>query len=93
MGENRAISQSLPPPQAPPLIVYEYPLSERIRTLLRLEDLFERARHFLAGENPLEHHVALLSLFLDGLESPGGFLVCKRLGKHVSRLRSDCKAG
>ena len=45
------------------MIVYEYPLSERIRTLLRLEDLFERARHFLAGENPLEHHVALLSLF------------------------------
>lgn len=62
MGENRAIPQR-PRPKAPPLIVYEYPLSERIRTLLRLEDLFERARHFLAGENPLEHHVALLSLF------------------------------
>ena len=45
------------------MIVYEYPLNERIRTLLRLEDLFERSRHFLAGENPLEHHVALLSLF------------------------------
>jgi len=62
MGENQVIPQR-PRPQAPPLIVYEYPLSERIRTLLRLEDLFERARHFLAGENPLEHHVALLSLF------------------------------
>ena len=45
------------------MIVYEYPLNERIRTLLRLEDLFERARHFLAGQNPLEHHVALLTLF------------------------------
>src|SRR3972149_6221557 len=62
LGENQPIPQR-PRPQAPPLIVYEYPLSERIRTLLRLEDLFERARHFLAGENPLEHHVALLSLF------------------------------
>jgi len=45
------------------LIVYEYPLNERIRTLLRLEDLFERARHFLAGDTYLEHHVALLSTF------------------------------
>src|SRR3990172_13266450 len=62
MGENRDIPQH-PCPQAPPLIVYEYPLNERIRTLLRLEDLFERTRHFLAGENPLAHHVALLSLF------------------------------
>src|SRR3989337_3893395 len=62
MGENRAIPQR-PCRQAPPLIVYEYPLNERIRTLLRLEDLFERARHFLAGQNPLDHHVALLTLF------------------------------
>jgi len=45
------------------VIVYEYPLNERIRTLLRLEDLFERARHFLAREHPLEHHIALLTLF------------------------------
>src|SRR6185369_14756328 len=47
----------------PPLIVYEYPLTERIRTLLRLEDLFERARHFLSLDDPLEHHAALLTLF------------------------------
>lgn len=45
------------------MIVYEYPLNERIRTLLRLEDLFERSRHFLAGKDPLEHHVALLGMF------------------------------
>ncbi|OGA17597.1 MAG: cell division protein ZapD [Betaproteobacteria bacterium RIFCSPLOWO2_12_FULL_63_13] len=45
------------------MIVYEYPLNERIRTLLRLEDLFERTRHFLAGKEPLEHHVALLGMF------------------------------
>ena len=30
------------------VITYEYPLNERIRTLLRLEDLFERSRHFIA---------------------------------------------
>lgn len=45
------------------MITYEYPLSERIRTLLRLEDLFERANHFLAKEDSLDHHVALLTLF------------------------------
>ena len=45
------------------MITYEYPLSERIRTLLRLEDLFERSRHFVARTDPLDHHVALLTLF------------------------------
>jgi cell division protein ZapD len=50
-------------PEAAALIIYEYPLTERIRTLLRLEDLFERARHFLALSDPLEHHAALLTLF------------------------------
>jgi cell division protein ZapD len=45
------------------VIIYEYPLIERIRTLLRLEDLFERSRHFLSTEGAPEHHVALLTLF------------------------------
>ncbi|MSQ49150.1 MAG: cell division protein ZapD [Betaproteobacteria bacterium] len=45
------------------VIAYEYPLNERIRTLLRLEDLFERARHFIARTDPLDHHVALITLF------------------------------
>jgi cell division protein ZapD len=45
------------------VITYEYPLNERIRTLLRLEDLFDKAAHFLASEGSLEHHVALLTLF------------------------------
>jgi len=45
------------------VISYEYPLSERIRTLLRLEDLFERAQYFAAKPDAQEHHVALLCLF------------------------------
>jgi cell division protein ZapD len=45
------------------VITYEYPLNERIRTLLRLEDLFERSRHFIARTEPHDHHVALLTLF------------------------------
>jgi cell division protein ZapD len=46
-----------------PLIVYEYPLTEKIRTLLRLEDLFERVRHFLGGSDAHDHHAVLLTLF------------------------------
>ena len=45
------------------MITYEYPLNERIRTLLRLEDLFERSRHFIARTEPHDHHMALLTLF------------------------------
>jgi cell division protein ZapD len=46
-----------------PVITYEYPLNERIRTLLRLEYLFERSRHFIARSDPHDHHMALLTLF------------------------------
>ena len=45
------------------MITYEYPLSERIRTLLRLEDLFDKTGHFLRSEGAQEHHVALVTLF------------------------------
>jgi cell division protein ZapD len=45
------------------VISYEYPLSERIRTLLRLEDLYERIDYFLEKHEALQHHVALLLLF------------------------------
>ena len=45
------------------MITYEYPFNERIRTLLRLEDLFERTTYFIQHEGAREHHVALLSMF------------------------------
>ena len=45
------------------MILYEYPLNERVRTLLRLEDLFERMDHFRAGEHHLQHHAALGTMF------------------------------
>lgn len=45
------------------MITYEYPLNERIRTLLRLEDMFGKSSHFMAASGPLEHHVALATLF------------------------------
>lgn len=45
------------------MITYEYPFNERIRTLLRLEDLFEKTAYFAQEEGPLEHHAALVSIF------------------------------
>ena len=45
------------------MITYEYPFNERIRTLLRLEDLFEKTAHFAQSDGPLEHHTALVTLF------------------------------
>ncbi len=45
------------------MITYEYPFNERIRTLLRLEDLFERTIYFVEQQGSREHHVALLSMF------------------------------
>ena len=45
------------------MIRYEHPLNERVRTLMRLEDLFARARFFAEQDAPPDHHAALLSLF------------------------------
>ncbi len=45
------------------MITFEYPLNERIRTLLRLENLFDKVAHFLAVDCAHEHHIALATLF------------------------------
>lgn len=45
------------------MIRYEYPLNERVRTLLRLEDLFDRLDWHVEGEHPYNHHAALVTLF------------------------------
>ena len=42
---------------------YEFPLNERIRTLLRLEDLFNKFNFFISQDHKLDHHAALLTLF------------------------------
>src|SRR5438045_1886036 len=53
------------PPQrsAIDMIRYEHPLNERIRTLMRLEDLYGRAIFFTGQAEPPDHHAALLALF------------------------------
>lgn len=45
------------------MIRYEHPLNERIRTMMRLEDLFQRARYFSARAEPNDHHAALNAMF------------------------------
>jgi len=45
------------------VIRYEHPLNERIRTLMRLEDLYRRAQFFAVQVDPPDHHAALSALF------------------------------
>lgn len=45
------------------MIVYEYPLNERIRTWLRLEDLFGKVGFFIQGKDVRSHHACLLAIF------------------------------
>src|SRR3954468_17820802 len=46
-----------------PVITYEYPLNERIRTLLRLEDLYGRVEFFLHRDSAYDHHACLTGIF------------------------------
>lgn len=45
------------------MISYEFPLNERVRTLLRLEDLYTRILPLIENENHCSHHAALSVLF------------------------------
>ncbi len=50
-------------PSGGPLIRYEYPFNESVRTLLRLEHLFNRMATLVFREAPIDHHFALVTLF------------------------------
>jgi cell division protein ZapD len=45
------------------MISYEFPLNERVRTLLRLEDLFSRLEVLVNRKESIDHHSALGVLF------------------------------
>jgi cell division protein ZapD len=45
------------------LILYEYPLNESIRTMLRLEHLFRRLHELIARDAAVDHHFALSTIF------------------------------
>ena len=61
--EELAISTPPQAKHAPIVLIYEYPLTERIRALLRLEDLFARMAHYLGAPDIHDHHAALTVLF------------------------------
>ena len=50
-------------PTCPALIVYEYPFNESIRTMLRLEHLFDRLGQLIERDAPVDHHHALATIF------------------------------
>ncbi len=45
------------------MILYEYPLNERIRTYLRLEHLFTRLGELAVRDDPVDHHYAITTIF------------------------------
>ncbi len=45
------------------MVRYEYPFNESIRTMLRVEHLFDRLAQLMPREAPVDHHFALVTLF------------------------------
>jgi len=45
------------------LILYEYPFQESVRTMLRLEQLFDRVGQMMVRDAAVDHHFALVTLF------------------------------
>lgn len=45
------------------MIQFEFPLNERVRTWLRIEDLFDKALFFVRAGDARSHHAALLAIF------------------------------
>ncbi|HET7526415.1 MAG TPA: cell division protein ZapD [Burkholderiaceae bacterium] len=45
------------------MILYEYPFQESVRTMLRLEQLFDRIGQLMVRDSALDHHFALVTLF------------------------------
>jgi cell division protein ZapD len=45
------------------LVLYEYPFNESIRTMLRLEHLFDRLGQLMARDSAMDHHFALATIF------------------------------
>jgi cell division protein ZapD len=45
------------------LVLYEYPFNEGIRTMLRLEHLFNRLETLIQRDSAIDHHFALATIF------------------------------
>ncbi len=86
------------------MILYEYPLNERVRTLLRLEDLYDRVRFFLGHDSSHDHHACLTGMFeilevasradlksdlLQELDRQRAFLDALRTNPAISEVKLD----
>ncbi len=45
------------------MVRYEYPFNESIRTMLRLEHLFDRMGQLIPRDTPVDHHYAIATIF------------------------------
>lgn len=72
------------------IVLYEYPLNERIRTFMRLEYLFKQAGHHLKGRSVWDSR-ATLNCILEIIDIFGNTNlkseVLKELERHVSNLK------
>ncbi len=73
------------------MILYEYPFNERVRTYLRLENLFRRLALLMSREHPVDHHHALATLF-EIMEVAGRADLKSEVLKDLDRQRSMLSA-
>ncbi|MBI1396461.1 MAG: cell division protein ZapD [Betaproteobacteria bacterium] len=73
------------------MISYEFPLNERVRTLLRLEDLYGKLDFFTGASEPREHHAAIVTLF-EVLEIAGRADLKSELMQELERQRQHLES-
>ena len=73
------------------MILYEYPFNESVRTLLRLEHLFDRIGQVLPRDAPVDHHFALVTLF-DVMDVAARADLKSELLKELDRHRTQLAA-
>jgi cell division protein ZapD len=73
------------------VLLYEFPFNENVRTLLRLEHLFDRLGQLVARDAALDHHFAVSTLFEVIEASARGDLkseLLKELERHKAQFNS-----
>jgi cell division protein ZapD len=63
LEQRHRVKQSQAICEERPLALYEYPLNESIRTMLRLEHLFDRLGQLVPRDAAVDHHFALATMF------------------------------
>ena len=76
------------------MILYEYPFQESMRTMLRLEQLFDRLGQLMLRDTPVDHHFALVTLFeIMDVASRADLKsdLLKELERHKQQLQSPAR--